>query len=92
MTDELNEIIRVLQLTTYDEEEWDADNLTVMKKAQNAIEGKVRAARDWLEVWRRRKLFKMEFGFTVVKCHQVFCLKVRLLCDNVQASMFRFYC
>lgn len=49
MTDELNEIIRVLQLTTYDEEEWDADNLTVMKKAQNAIEGKVRAARDWLE-------------------------------------------
>jgi vinculin len=50
MTDELNEIIRVLQLTTYDEEEWDADNLTVMKKAQNAIVGKVRAARDWLEV------------------------------------------
>jgi vinculin len=50
MTDELNEIIRVLQLTTYDEEEWDADNLTVMKKAQNAIEGKVRAAHDWLEV------------------------------------------
>lgn len=34
MTDEINEIIRVLQLTTYDEEEWDADNLTVMKKAQ----------------------------------------------------------
>ena len=50
MTDELNEIIRVLQLTTYDEEEWDADNLTVMKKAQNAIEGKVQAAHDWLEV------------------------------------------
>lgn len=49
MTDELNEIIRVLQLTTYDEEEWDADNLTVMKKAQNAIEGKIRAAHDWLE-------------------------------------------
>lgn len=30
MSDELNEIIRVLQLTTYDEEEWDADQLTVM--------------------------------------------------------------
>lgn len=29
MSDELNEIIRVLQLTTYDEEEWDADHLTV---------------------------------------------------------------
>ena len=29
ISDELNEIIRVLQLTTYDEEEWDADQLTV---------------------------------------------------------------
>ena len=34
MTDEINEIIRVLQLTTYDEDEWEADNLTGMKKAQ----------------------------------------------------------
>uniref|UniRef100_A0A915ID47 Vinculin n=2 Tax=Romanomermis culicivorax TaxID=13658 RepID=A0A915ID47_ROMCU len=33
MMDEVNEIIRVLQLTSYDEDEWDADNLTVMKKA-----------------------------------------------------------
>ncbi|XP_063234336.1 vinculin isoform X6 [Bacillus rossius redtenbacheri] len=49
MTDEINEIIRVLQLTTYDEEEWDADNLTVMKKTHNAIEGKIRTAHDWLE-------------------------------------------
>lgn len=32
MSDELNEIIRVLQLTTYDEEEWDADQLTVSIK------------------------------------------------------------
>ncbi len=34
MIDEINEIIRVLQLTTYDEDEWEADNLTSMKKAQ----------------------------------------------------------
>lgn len=34
MTDEINEIIRVLQLTNYDEDEWDSDNLTVMKKAE----------------------------------------------------------
>lgn len=34
MTDEINEIIRVLQLTTYDEDEWEADNLTSMKKAE----------------------------------------------------------
>ncbi len=33
MTKEIEEIIRVLQLTTYDEDEWDADDLTVMKKA-----------------------------------------------------------
>ena len=33
MSKEIEEIIRVLQLTTYDEEEWDADDLTVMKKA-----------------------------------------------------------
>ena len=29
MSEEINEIIRVLQLTTYDEDEWDADQLTV---------------------------------------------------------------
>lgn len=34
MSDEIHEIIRVLQLTTYDEEEWDADDITVMKKSQ----------------------------------------------------------
>lgn len=33
MTDEINEIIRVLQLTTYDEDEWQSDNLTRIKKA-----------------------------------------------------------
>ncbi len=33
MSKEIEEIIRVLQLTTYDEDEWDADDLTVMKKA-----------------------------------------------------------
>ncbi|XP_048506100.1 vinculin isoform X6 [Athalia rosae] len=49
MSDELNEIIRVLQLTTYDEEEWDADQLTVLKKAQSAIESRLRAAQDWLD-------------------------------------------
>ncbi|CAL1528303.1 unnamed protein product [Lymnaea stagnalis] len=48
MSDEIHEIIRVLQLTTYDEDEWDADDLTVMKKAQNAIEGKTKSANDWL--------------------------------------------
>ncbi|KAL1130903.1 hypothetical protein AAG570_012144 [Ranatra chinensis] len=49
MTDEINEIIRVLQLTTYDEDEWDADILTVMKKANNAIQSKIQTAKDWLE-------------------------------------------
>ncbi|XP_067655858.1 vinculin-like isoform X2 [Haliotis asinina] len=49
MSDEIHEIIRVLQLTTYDEDEWDADDLTVMKKCQNAIEGKLQQATDWLQ-------------------------------------------
>lgn len=50
MTGELLEIIRVLQLTTYDEDEWEADNITVMRKAINVIEGKVNTAHDWLQV------------------------------------------
>lgn len=50
MTGELLEIIRVLQLTTYDEDEWEADNITVMRKALNIIEGKVNTAHDWLQV------------------------------------------
>ncbi|XP_041366234.1 vinculin-like isoform X8 [Gigantopelta aegis] len=48
MSDEIHEIIRVLQLTVYDEEEWDADDLTVMKKCQNTMEGKMQQAQDWL--------------------------------------------
>ena len=52
MTDEINEIIRVLQLTTYDEDEWDADQLTAMKRACNALESKLQTAIDWLEVIR----------------------------------------
>ena len=50
MSEELNEIIRVLQLTTYDEDEWDSDNLTVMKKIQSAIESSMQNAHDWLKV------------------------------------------
>ena len=30
--DEINEIIRILQLTTYDEDEWMSDDLTIMKQ------------------------------------------------------------
>jgi hypothetical protein len=33
MTDEINEIIRVLQLTTADDDDWDADNLTCVRRA-----------------------------------------------------------
>ncbi|XP_045466394.1 vinculin isoform X3 [Harmonia axyridis] len=48
MTDEINEIIRVLQLTSYDEETSELDNLTVLKKLQNAIQNKINTANDWL--------------------------------------------
>ncbi|TMS37306.1 hypothetical protein L596_004265 [Steinernema carpocapsae] len=48
MTSEINEIIRVLQLTTYDEDEWDSDNVTVMRKALSAAQSLLTAALDWL--------------------------------------------
>ena len=48
MSEEVSEIIRVLQLTTYDEDEWDSDNLTVMRKNMGIIEGKMASAHDWL--------------------------------------------
>ena len=38
VSNEIHEIIRVLQLTTYDEEEWDADDITVMKKARVCLQ------------------------------------------------------
>ena len=34
MTDEISEVIRVLQLVTYDEEDWSSDNIQVMKKSK----------------------------------------------------------
>ncbi|KAF5284255.1 hypothetical protein FQR65_LT00255 [Abscondita terminalis] len=48
MSDEINEIIRVLQLTSYDEDQSELDNLTVLKKLQNAIQNKINTANDWL--------------------------------------------
>ncbi|XP_017486928.1 PREDICTED: vinculin-like [Rhagoletis zephyria] len=49
MTDEINEIIRVLQLTTYDEDEWESDDVNRIKKTYNALQGKLASAHDWLE-------------------------------------------
>jgi hypothetical protein len=68
--------------------------LTVMKKAQNAIEGKVRAAHDWLEVslyvsWMWRKLLKILYSFRVVKYIQVN-LKFLSFYDNVLKFLLRF--
>ncbi|XP_025834291.1 vinculin isoform X2 [Agrilus planipennis] len=48
MSDEINEIIRVLQLTSYDEDQSELDNLTVLKKLQNVIQNKINNANDWL--------------------------------------------
>lgn len=50
MSDEIQEIIRVLQLTTYDEDTSELDNLTVLKKINNAIHNKMEPALDWLAV------------------------------------------
>ncbi|XP_052862954.1 vinculin isoform X1 [Anopheles cruzii] len=48
MSEEIQEIIRVLQLTTYDEDQSELDNLTVLKKIHNVINNKMEAANDWL--------------------------------------------
>ena len=48
LSEEIHEIVRVLQLTTYDEDEWDKDDVTVMKKALNALSGRMKHANDWL--------------------------------------------
>ena len=50
MCDEVNEIVRVLQLTTYDEDEWDGDNINSMRKNLTAIESNMGNAHDWLKV------------------------------------------
>ena len=50
MTEEVNEVIRVLQLTTYDEDEWNSDNVTVMRKAVGAVESDLQNAHDWIKV------------------------------------------
>lgn len=49
IADELEEIIRVLQLTTYDDDEWDSDSLSYMKRALGAMTSKIQSAHDWLE-------------------------------------------
>lgn len=49
ITDQVQEMIRILQLTTYDEDEWDSDSLTFMKRALGAMTSKIQAAHDWLE-------------------------------------------
>lgn len=48
MTDEIQEIIRVLQLTTYDESTSELDTMTQLKKMCNAIQHKMEPAMDWL--------------------------------------------
>ena len=51
MTEELHEVIRVLQLTSSsDEDEWNSDNVSVMKKTMGNIEAKTPSAQDWLNV------------------------------------------
>ncbi len=48
MGEEVTEMIRVLQLTTYDEDEWDGDNLTAMRRAANLVDGAMPSALDFL--------------------------------------------
>lgn len=45
---EINEIIRILQLTTYDEDEWMGDDLTIRRQKLNNFETKLKTAFNWL--------------------------------------------
>lgn len=49
MSDEIHEIIRVLQLTTYDEDGCDMDTSIQMKKLLNALKNKMEQANSWLD-------------------------------------------
>ena len=66
MTDEVGEIIRVLQLVTYDEEDWSSDNIQVMKKTIANIDSKMQPAMDWLRdpeaVQAKDVLLKIKFS------------------------------
>ncbi|XP_071853613.1 vinculin-like isoform X7 [Apostichopus japonicus] len=45
---DIREIMRVLQLTTYDEDDWAMDDITVLKKAQDNIASQMNRAQEWL--------------------------------------------
>lgn len=64
MSEEIQEIIRVLQLTTYDEDTSELDNLTVLKKIQNTIINKMGPAIDWLAVSTRKYIVNSMQNFT----------------------------
>ncbi|CAK9300187.1 unnamed protein product [Gordionus sp. m RMFG-2023] len=49
MSQTVEEIIRILQLTTYEEDESSLDEITIMKKALKAFESKLIACHDWLQ-------------------------------------------
>ena len=65
VSNEIHEMIRVLQLTTYDEDEWDADDITVMKKAQ------VRSQADDITVMKNAQVRNQADDITVMKKAQV---------------------
>ncbi|CAD5126155.1 DgyrCDS14323 [Dimorphilus gyrociliatus] len=49
MTSEINEIIRVLRLTSHDDDDWDLADINSLKKAHNFIKSKLPAAIDWVQ-------------------------------------------
>ncbi|XP_036402192.1 vinculin-like isoform X4 [Megalops cyprinoides] len=48
MSSEINEIIRVLQLTSWDEDAWANKDMEAMKRSLAIIESKMNQAKDWL--------------------------------------------
>lgn len=90
MSEEIQEIIRVLQLTTYDEDTSELDNLTVLKKIHNTIYNKLEPAFDWLavsnkEYLRRCMRLKLIILLTLLLLLTVYFHRIHMHCVVVLA-------
>lgn len=91
MSEEIQEIIRVLQLTTYDEDTSELDNLTVLKKIQNTIINKMGPALDWLAVCILNVMFfSLRFfmfsNYFFLNLHIISLYRIRMHCAVVSVK------
>ncbi|CAG00946.1 unnamed protein product, partial [Tetraodon nigroviridis] len=76
MSAEINEIIRVLQLTSWDEDAWANKDTEAMKRALGLIDSKMAQAKNWLRDPNAPPGIKHAFplcAFTVLNCSEIIC-------------------